>query len=60
MQPPQDGIITGYIPPGVQRVLTRLGKTPVAVFAADWQLIWWNRGWATLLGDPSGVAAEDR
>ncbi|MBO0876661.1 MAG: hypothetical protein J2P19_25065 [Pseudonocardia sp.] len=25
----------------------------VAVFAADRQLVWWNRGWATLLGDPS-------
>lgn len=60
LQPPRDGIITGYIPPGVQRVLARLGETPVAVFAADWQLVWWNRGWAALLGDPSGVVAEER
>jgi transcriptional regulator with XRE-family HTH domain len=60
LQPPQDGTVTGHIPPGMQRVLTRLGETPVAVFAADWQLIWWNRSWAALLGDPSGVAAEDR
>jgi transcriptional regulator with XRE-family HTH domain len=60
LRPPQDGTITDHIPPGMQRVLTRLGETPVAVFAADWQLIWWNRGWAALLGDPSGVAAEDR
>jgi len=44
----------------VQRVLTRLGETPVAVFAADWRLIWWNRGWAALLGDPSVIAPEDR
>jgi hypothetical protein len=34
-------------------VLTRLGDVAVAVFAADWQLIWWNRRWAALLGDPS-------
>jgi transcriptional regulator with XRE-family HTH domain len=60
LQPPQDGTITDHIPPGMQRVLTRLGETPVAVFAADWQLIWWNRSWAALLGDPSSVAAEDR
>ena len=44
----------------MQRVLTRLGETPVAVFAADWRLIWWNRSWAALLGDPSGIAPEDR
>jgi transcriptional regulator with XRE-family HTH domain len=60
LQPPQRGTITDHIPPGMQRLLTRLGETPVAVFAADWRLIWWNRSWAALLGDPSGVAAEDR
>ncbi|MGF7237398.1 MAG: helix-turn-helix transcriptional regulator [Frankia sp.] len=51
--PPADGAISGHIPPGVHRVLTRLGDVAVAVFAADWQLVWWNRGWAALLGDPS-------
>ena len=51
--PPADGTISDHIPPGVHRVLTRLGDVAVAVFAADWQLIWWNRGWAALLGDPS-------
>jgi transcriptional regulator with XRE-family HTH domain len=60
LQSPQDGTITDHIPPGMQRVLTRLGDTPVAVFAADWRLIWWNHGWAALLGDPSSVAADDR
>jgi len=40
LQPPRDGTITDHIPPGMQRVLTRLGETPVAVFAADWRLIW--------------------
>jgi len=44
LQPPPDGMINDHIPPGMQRVLTRLGETPVAVFAADWRLIWWNRG----------------
>jgi hypothetical protein len=44
----------------MQRVLTRLGETPVAVFAADWRLIWWNRSWTALLGDPSTLAPEER
>jgi transcriptional regulator with XRE-family HTH domain len=60
LQPPQDGTITDHIPPGMQRVLTRLGETPVSVFTADWRLIWWNRSWAALIGDPSGLAVEDR
>ncbi|HWN00002.1 MAG TPA: helix-turn-helix transcriptional regulator, partial [Streptosporangiaceae bacterium] len=60
LQAPQDGTINDHIPPGMQRVLTRLGETPVAVFAADWRLIWWNRSWAALLGDPSAVAPEHR
>jgi PAS domain-containing protein len=38
-----------------QRMLSRLGDAAVAVFAADWQVIWWNRGWAALLGDPSST-----
>jgi transcriptional regulator with XRE-family HTH domain len=53
--PPADGEISDHIPPGVHRVLNRLGDAAVAVFAADWQLIWWNRGWAALLGDPSSA-----
>lgn len=53
--PPVDGTISDHIPPGVLRVLARLGDVAVAVFAADWQLVWWNRGWGALLGDPSGA-----
>src|ERR1700742_2029127 len=60
LQPPLDGMINDHIPPGMQRVLTRLGDTPVAVFTADWRLAWWNRSWAALLGDPSAIAPEDR
>ena len=60
LQAPHDGAINDHIPPGMQRVLTRLGETPVAVFAADWRLIWWNRSWAALLGDPSALAPEHR
>jgi transcriptional regulator with XRE-family HTH domain len=51
--PPGDGAVTDDIPPGVHRVLARLGDVAVAVFAADWRLIRWNRTWSGLLGDPS-------
>jgi transcriptional regulator with XRE-family HTH domain len=60
LAPPADGAISDHIPPGVRRVLTRLGDVAVAVFAADWQLIWWNRSWATLLGDPSSSPRQLR
>jgi transcriptional regulator with XRE-family HTH domain len=52
LAPPTDGQISDHIAPGIHRVLNRLGDIAVAVFAADWQLIWWNRGWAALVGDP--------
>jgi transcriptional regulator with XRE-family HTH domain len=55
LAPPAHGEISDHIPPGVHRVLSRLGDAAVGVFAADWQLIWWNRGWAALLGDPSST-----
>ncbi|SNY57635.1 helix-turn-helix transcriptional regulator [Paractinoplanes atraurantiacus] len=53
LTPPAHDQIADHIPPGVQRVVARLGDAAAAVFAADWQLLWWNRGWAGLLGDPS-------
>jgi len=60
LQPPGDRVISDHISPGVQRLLTGLGDTSVAVFAADWRLVWWNHSWAALLGDPSNVAPQDR
>ncbi|SEC49368.1 Helix-turn-helix domain-containing protein [Streptomyces sp. 3213] len=58
--PPNHEPIPDHLPPGVHRVLNRLGEVAVAVFAADWQLIWWNPGWAALLGDPSAKPPELR
>jgi len=60
LQPPGDTLVSDHIPPGMQRLLTRLGDAPVAVFAADWRLVWWNRSWAAVLGDPSRLAPEER
>ena len=55
LAPPTSGEISEHIPPHVQRVIARVGDAAVAVFAADWQLIWWNRTWAALFGDPSAT-----
>ncbi|MGQ7296555.1 helix-turn-helix transcriptional regulator [Quadrisphaera sp. KR29] len=56
LAPPGRAAVPRHITPGVQRALARLdGTAAVAVFAADWQLLWWNRTWAGLLGDPSGL-----
>jgi transcriptional regulator with XRE-family HTH domain len=60
LQPPGPGVIGEHIPPGMQRVLARLGDAPTAVFAADWRLIRWNHAWAAALGDPSTVPPEER
>lgn len=60
LAPPADGPIADRLPPGVHRVLARLTDVAVAVFAADWQLIWWNPGWSALLGDPAAAPPELR
>ena len=53
LAPPADDRISDHIPPGVQRVVARLGDAATAIFAADWQLIWWHSGRAALLGYPA-------
>lgn len=60
LQPPAVGRVSDHVPPGVQRLLTRLGEIPVGVFAADWRLIRWSPLWAALMGDPESVAPTDR
>ncbi|MET0952249.1 MAG: helix-turn-helix transcriptional regulator [Aeromicrobium sp.] len=59
--PPAEDEVSEHIPQGLRRILDRLAEgSAVAVFAADWQLIWWNRGWAALLGDPSAKPVKVR
>lgn len=60
LQAPQHSLVIDQIPAGTRRLLTRLADIPVAVFAADWSLVWWNQHWAALFGDPSRVAPEAR
>lgn len=55
LAPPAGGEISDHLPPGLHRMLDRLGDAAAAVFAADWQLVRWNRAWAALLGDPSST-----
>ncbi|MEU1166444.1 helix-turn-helix transcriptional regulator [Streptomyces sp. NPDC090075] len=58
--PPDGGPVPDHLPPGVLRVLDRLGGVAVGVFTAHWQLLWWNPGWAALLGDPAATPPELR
>ncbi|MFF1258774.1 MULTISPECIES: helix-turn-helix transcriptional regulator [unclassified Streptomyces] len=58
--PPQDGTVNTHVPPGVQRLVARLGDVPIGVFAADWTLVWWNTTWSALLGDPSVLPIGER
>jgi len=50
--PPSPLEVPSHIPPGVQRLVARLGEVPLAVFTASWDLITWSPLWAALLGEP--------
>lgn len=53
--PPCVCMISDHVPPGMHRLLSRLSESAVMVFAADWELVWWNRAWVALLGDPRAI-----
>jgi transcriptional regulator with XRE-family HTH domain len=50
--PPSPAEVPAHIPPGVQRLVARLGEIPVAVFTASWDLLSWSPLWAALNGEP--------
>lgn len=50
--PPSPHQVPSHIPPSVQRLIARLGETPIAVFSASWDLISQSPLWTTLLGEP--------
>ncbi|MEU1625427.1 helix-turn-helix transcriptional regulator [Streptomyces sp. NPDC020096] len=58
--PPTSGRISAHITPGLQRLLDQLADTPVSVSDAAWNLVSWNRMWAALLGDLSGLTGRER
>lgn len=57
--PPRDGLVSKHVPPSVQRLAARLGDFPIAVFAADWTLVWWNTMWVALQGDPQELPESE-
>jgi transcriptional regulator with XRE-family HTH domain len=57
---PDTGRIRRHLTPGVQRVLDRLGDTPVLVVDAAWEIVAANPLADALLGDVSGGTARDR
>ena len=50
---PSAGTISHHIPPGVQRMVVRMSDLPLAVFAADWTLLYSTSLWRSLFGAPS-------
>jgi transcriptional regulator with XRE-family HTH domain len=50
--PPQDGVIPTDLSPGLQRILDHLEDSPVGVFNAAWDLVFGNRMWNALFGEP--------
>lgn len=52
--PPSRQLVPRHVPPGVQRIVDRLGDVPIAVFTATHDIVLWNDLWAALNGDPSG------
>lgn len=57
---PHPGLVPTRITPAVQRLLDRLGDTPVAVLDAAWNMLAWNPLWAALHGDPSSWHGRNR
>ncbi len=60
LAPPGPHLVPAHVTPGVQRLLDRLGQTPVAVYDASWTLLVANAPYAALMGDPSGWRGHER
>ena len=58
--PPASGLISTHVPPGVQRLIARLGDIPLSVHTVCWDLISWTPQWAALFGDPTEVPPRGR
>jgi transcriptional regulator with XRE-family HTH domain len=58
--PPTQALVPRHVPRGVQRMVDRLGDSPVAVLSAAWDLVQWNPLWAAVGGDPSSLRGVER
>jgi hypothetical protein len=56
---PSARVASRHVPPGVQRIVDRLGDSPVAVLTAAWDIVLWNPMWAALFGDPTLLEADE-
>lgn len=50
--PPSPREVSTHIPPGVQRLIARLGEVPLSVFSASGDLVTWSPLWSALFGEP--------
>ncbi|MTD55552.1 helix-turn-helix transcriptional regulator [Amycolatopsis pithecellobii] len=55
LTPPRTGTVSHHIPPGVQRMITRMSDLPLAAFAADWTLLTSTSLWQALFQAPSVI-----
>ncbi|MEV8228918.1 hypothetical protein AB0P41_23135 [Streptomyces sp. NPDC079167] len=58
--PHQDGTVSTRIPPGLQLLAAPPGDVPIAVFTADWTLVWWNPTWSALHSGPAVLPSAER
>lgn len=58
--PPSREEVPRHIAPGVQRLVDRLGDTPVSVHSAAWDILLVNQFWITLFGDPATQSRLER
>lgn len=57
---PSSRVASSHVPPGVQRMVDRLGNFPVSVHTAAWDIILWNPLWSALFGDPTTLTGDER
>jgi transcriptional regulator with XRE-family HTH domain len=58
--PPSPTEVPSHIPPGVQRLVARLGEVPLAVWTASWDLVTWSPLWAAMFGEPARTGPGGR
>jgi transcriptional regulator with XRE-family HTH domain len=57
---PSARVAPRHITAGVQRIVDRMGDSPVAVHSAAWDVVLWNPLWAALFGDPLALDRDER
>ncbi len=60
LAPPATGNVSRQVPVRVQRLVSRLGDIPTAVYAADWTIVGWNGMWSATIGDPRTYGWDER